>query len=78
MEETPEPPIMTYFRLQGQFCNSGKNFIWIRVSGENGLSLHAPAGATRRRSIVPGRAGTFDLTCELPGHREWGTDQLME
>jgi len=37
-----------------------------------GLHLHAPSGATRKRSFVPSKVGTFDLSCELPGHREWG------
>ena len=32
-----------------------------------GLHLHAPAGATTRGSFLPGRVGTFDLTCGVPG-----------
>ena len=37
-----------------------------------GLHLHAPSGATTRKGFVPDRVGTFELGCDLPGHREWG------
>ena len=55
MEETPRLKIMTYFRLQGRFVTGDKTLVRVRVSGENVFSLHAPAGATGRISLVPGR-----------------------
>ena len=37
-----------------------------------GLHLHTAAGAVKKGSFVPDKAGTFEFACEIPGHREIG------